>query len=615
MFGPLKPPLIKVIRNLRPDVCIAGIVAWIVHRIFRALTAADWATDSTILDLWLQWMYQFQQLIWSHVLDDSKGDNGIVKLARATIAFAFQMFYDMSGILLILGTLRIFYCLCHFTWAELRTSVEDSLFEWIKEHVSAVSTEIDKEIDKMTPEIGHMFGRGKLRGETIRAIPHKGRNPWQLFQELAEYATQEHNSTWKQGKMSGTVYVDDEKHIQLMNEVYGLYSVANTLHPGVWPKLAQCESELIAMTSHMLHGTGVGCTTSGGTESVMLAIKAHWIYYGKRRGISHPELICGSTAHASVDKACEVFGIRKVCIDCNNPASSYTLSPKSVERRITANTIMIYASAPNYPQGTIDPIEDLGMLAKRYDIGLHVDSCLGGFVLPFARPGTFPVFDFRVPGVTSMSADTHKFGYAPKGTSVVLYRAKELRHAQYFTFARWTGGMYATPTFAGSRPSALIGCAWASLLAIGLEGYQQRTQQILDTSQRIVSSIRNEIPELFVLGDETQSPTMVVCFGSHQLDIYRIADVMQTKGWSLSSLQNPASVHLCVTLPVVPHADKFVKELKEAVAQVLQEEQAAPSKSKTKQGTAGMYGMTGSLPEGPVNELLKAVVDVGLTPK
>lgn len=496
--------------------------------------------------------------------------------------------------------------------------LEDSAFDWAKQHIPVVSRKLEEEAEKMAPGFEKSYGRGDLQEETMLVLPEEGKNPWLLYEELAEHATQEHK-TWQRGKTSGTVYMEDEKHIQLMNEVYGLYSFANSLHPGMWPKLTQCESELIAMTSHFMHGSGIGCTTSGGTESIMLAIKAHWIYYGKRRGITHPELVCGTTVHAAVDKACEVFGIRKVCINCNDRNTNYTLCPKQVERRITPNTIMIIASAPNYPQGTIDPVEEIGTIAQRYAIGLHVDACLGGFVLPFAEPGTFPIFDFQVPGVTSMSVDTHKFGYAPKGTSVVLYRDKGLRHAQYFCCARWTGGIYATPTFAGSRPSALVGCAWASLVVIGLKGYRERTHQLLTASRTIVSGIRNEIPELFILGPEDMSPTMVVCFGSDTMDVYRVADVMQTKGWALNGLQNPASVHICLTLPIAPHAEQFVQDLKDAVALVVQEEQEAmrdtdPSKRKKKQGTAGIYGMTGSIPEGPINDLLKAFIDVGLTP-
>jgi glutamate/tyrosine decarboxylase-like PLP-dependent enzyme len=171
----------------------------------------------------------------------------------------------------------------------------------------------------------------------------------------------------------------------------------------------------------------------------MLAIRAHYNYFGKRRGISYPEIVCCSTAHAAVDKACDAFGIRKVCIPCD--PVTFTLSVQQVRKHLTSNTILIYASAPCYPQGVIDPIQQLGKLAMQFGIGLHVDACLGGFVLPFAKQLGYdiPAFDFECEGVTSMSVDTHKYGYASKGTSVVLYRTKELRHGQYFSYSKWSG--------------------------------------------------------------------------------------------------------------------------------------------------------------------------------
>jgi glutamate/tyrosine decarboxylase-like PLP-dependent enzyme len=508
------------------------------------------------------------------------------------------------------------YTIYHFSWPETKQRLEDSIFEWAKDHVPAVSNYLEEETQKMTPGMEESLGKVPFIKSRLLSLPSQGRAASGVLEELSRHASKE-NSHWKAGKMSGTVYTADEVHIHFMNQIYGLYSVANVLHPGVWPRLNQCEAELVAMTCDLLHNNdGVGCTTSGGTESIMLAIKAHLVYYGKRRGIVHPELICGSTAHAAVDKACESFGIRKVCIDCDDGSNSYTLHPSKVERYITSNTIMIYASAPCYPQGTIDPIEELGLVAKDYDIGLHVDACLGGFVLPFCSE-LFPKFDFSVPGVTSMSTDTHKFGYAPKGTSLVLYRDNALRHAQYFCYAHWTGGMYATPTFAGSRPSALVGCAWASLVSIGKEGYQARTQQILLASSKITNGIQYGIPELCILGN--QRPSMVVCIGScssctssdnnddQGVDIYRVADAMKERGWDLNSLQHPASIHVCVTLALAPQAELFLTDLKEAVAQVEKED---PSHSQ--KGTAGMYGLAGSVPEGPVNDFLRTFLDLSL---
>jgi len=298
------------------------------------------------------------------------------------------------------------------------------------------------------------------------------------------------------------------------------------------------------------------------------------------------------------------------------------VNPKQVKRFMNSNVIMIYASAPSFPQGVIDPIEDLSKIATKYDIGLHVDACLGGFVLPFARDlgYTLPKFDFACEGVTSMSADTHKYGYASKGTSVLLYRHKKLRRCQYFSYSKWTGGLYATPTIAGSRAGALIACAWASLVTIGESGFQDRVKLIMDTCKEIAVGVSN-IDGLRLLGGMPEA--MIVCFGPEiasnldgndgsdpisSLNIYQVAEEMTKKGWSLNSLQNPPSVHLCVTLKTVEHKDTFLTDLKNVV-EVLHQD---TSGSKP-QGSAAVYGMAGTMPAGPVNELLKLYTDITLS--
>ena len=215
------------------------------------------------------------------------------------------------------------------------------------------------------------------------------------------------DKNWTNGRVSGTVYCGETDHISLLNSVFALNSVSNPLHPDVWPSLSQYEGEICAMTANLLHGdkSVVGCVSSGGSESIFLAVKAHRSYFKYR---SYPEIIASTTAHAALNKACEVLNIHLIQLDPD--PITFRLRPNDVENHITSQTIMIYASAPNYPQGTIDPIEELGYIAKRHDIGLHVDACLGGFVLPFAKQSGFniPKFDFEVDGVTSMSCDTHK---------------------------------------------------------------------------------------------------------------------------------------------------------------------------------------------------------------
>jgi glutamate/tyrosine decarboxylase-like PLP-dependent enzyme len=275
----------------------------------------------------------------------------------------------------------------------------------------------------------------------------------------------------------------------------------------------------------------------------------------------------------------------------------------ATRRAIGRNTIAVVGSAPSFPHGVIDPIDELSELARRRGIGFHTDACLGGFVLPFAEKLGRPVppFDFRVAGVTSMSADTHKYGYAAKGTSVVLYRGDELRRCQYFADTEWPGGLYSSPTLAGSRPGALSACCWAALVAIGERGYLDATRRILDTADEIKRAIAG-IAELRLLGD----PWWVIAFGSDRLDIYRVSDAMAERGWNLNALHRPAAVHLCVTLrhtqPGV--AARFATDLRAAVDHVRQHPGATD-------GAAPIYGMAGTLPfRGVVKDLLLRYLDL-----
>jgi glutamate/tyrosine decarboxylase-like PLP-dependent enzyme len=274
-----------------------------------------------------------------------------------------------------------------------------------------------------------------------------------------------------------------------------------------------------------------------------------------------------------------------------------------VAAAITRRTVAVIGSAPTFPHGAIDPIAELSELARERGIGFHTDACLGGFVLPWARRLGYavPPFDFELPGVTSISADTHKYGFSAKGTSVVLYRTLELRRHQYYTTTEWPGGLYFSPTLAGSRPGALSAACWATLISLGEQGYLDATRRIVDTGQQIRRGVQS-IPGLRVLGD----PLWIIAFTSDELDIYRVLDAMTRRGWNLNGLHKPACVHLAVTLrhtqPGV--AARFVDDLKLCV----QEVRDSPA---DKGGMAPVYGMAATLPvRGLVSDLLRRYLDV-----
>jgi glutamate/tyrosine decarboxylase-like PLP-dependent enzyme len=441
-------------------------------------------------------------------------------------------------------------------------------------------------------------------------LPGNGRARSEILKEMQIMKALE-DARWQQGYASGAVYHGDQEHIDFLNQVYALNSQTNPLHADLWPRIVKFEAEIVAMTGHMLGANGVGqekgtadqvcgVVSSGGTESILLAMKTYRDWARERKGITKPEMVVPVTAHAAFDKASQYFGIKMVRIPVDE---GFRADVEAARRAITKNTIVLVGSAPSFPHGIIDPIEALSELAREHGCGFHTDACLGGFVLPWAERLGYPVppFDFRLPGVTSISADTHKYGYAAKGTSVILYRTPELRRYQYYTTSDWPGGLYLSPTFAGSRPGALSAACWAALVSTGEEGYLEATKRILETATSIRAGIE-DIPELRVLGD----PLFVIAFASDSLDIYRVLDFMSGRGWSLNGLHRPAAVHICVTLrhtqPGV--AERFISDLKEAVAWV----KANP---EAEGGMAPVYGMAATMPlRGVVDDLLKHYLDL-----
>ncbi|KAB2097315.1 hypothetical protein ES319_A01G163300v1 [Gossypium barbadense] len=416
------------------------------------------------------------------------------------------------------------------------------------------------------------------------------------------------DADWK-GKCSGTVYIggsESEGHFSLINEACSMFAHTNPLHLDVFQSVALFEAEVVAMTADLLGckekasgGQVCGNMTSGGTESILLAVKTSRDYMKAKKGITRPEMIIAESAHSAYDKAAQYFNIKLRHVPVNK---EFKADVKAIRKQINRNTILIVGSAPGYPHGIIDPIQELGKLADSYGICLHVDLCLGGFVLPFALKLGYPIppFDFTVRGVTSISADVHKYGLAPKGTSVVLYRNHDIRKHQFVAVTEWSGGLYVSPTIAGSRPGGVIAGAWAAMMSLGQQGYLENTRKIMEVSKMIQKGIK-EIPELFIIGNPDMT---IVAFGSAVLDIFEVNDIMSGKGWHLNALQRPNSIHICVTLQHVPVVDAFLQDLREAVQTV--KENPGPISG----GLAPIYGAAGRMPDrGMVQDLLVNYMD------
>ncbi len=439
------------------------------------------------------------------------------------------------------------------------------------------------------------------RYATHGRLPEHGRDRSEVLDELKRLAEEE-RPRWEGGYASGAVYHGGREHIDFLNQVYALYSQGNPLHADLWPSISKFEAEVVAMTSGMLHGDpAYGTVTSGGTESILLAMRTYRDHARAVRGVTDPEIVLPTTAHAAFDKAGQYFGIRLVRVGVGDDMRA---DLDAVRSAISDRTVAVVGSAVSFPHGVADPIGDMAAIAAEHGIGLHTDACLGGFILPWAERLGYPVapFDFRVPGVTSMSCDTHKFGFAAKGTSVLLWRDPALRERQYYTTTDWPGGLYFSPTFAGSRPGALSAQAWAALVTLGEDGYLDATRRVLDAATRLRDGIAG-LPELRVLGE----PMWVVAFASttDDVNIYDVLDRMARKGWSLNGLQRPAAVHICLTLrhtaPGV--VDRFIDDLRECVD--------AAGKEPGTGLMAPVYGLA-AVPEteGEAGDILRTYCDV-----
>ncbi|RMD44589.1 hypothetical protein DV735_g492, partial [Chaetothyriales sp. CBS 134920] len=421
---------------------------------------------------------------------------------------------------------------------------------------------------------------------------------------------------WEEGKVSGAVYHGQEPLIALQHEFMHAFSVSNPIHADVFPAVRKMEAEIVAMVLSLFNApsTAAGATTSGGTESILMACLSARQKAAAERGITEPEMIVPQTAHAAFHKAADYFKIKLHLAPC--PAPSYTVSISHVRRLITPNTVLLVGSCPNYPHGIIDPIPALSKLAVAHNLPLHVDCCLGSFLVPLLSKAGFPdagAFDFRSPGVTSISVDTHKYGFAPKGNSCILYRTRKLRQYQYFISPDWAGGVYGSPSIAGSRPGALIAGCWATLVSTGLSGYVDATNKIVAARITVQNAI-NEHPvlkqSLAVIGEPMVS---VVAFASHDpdIDIYEVSDAMGRRHWHLNSLQDPPGLHVAVTLPMTQPGvvDALIDDL---VAVVKEQKLKAAEKgeSKKKGSTAQLYGVAGSLPDkSVVNRVIVAYLD------
>lgn len=450
--------------------------------------------------------------------------------------------------------------------------------------------ELVKNEMRSNPEMVNSMFPYKDKYPVHRQMPEKGTSREEVLRQIKEMHAAE-STPWKGGKISGSFYHGDQDHYDFLNEAFSYYSQVNSIQRDVCPSLTKYEGEIIAMTLELFHGEEVnkrdpsqkacGSLTTGGTDSIFQSVYVHR-EWGVEKGITQPEMVVPISAHPAFFKAAHYLNVKTVVAKLDE---KYEVDVQDVASKINANTIMIVGSAGNYGHGIIDPIEKLSALAVEHNVGLHVDGCLGGFILAWAEPLGIacPVFDFRLPGVTAISADTHKYGYSLKGTSTVLFRNEQLRRFQYFGQVDWPGGVYISTGFNGSKSGGLFAATWAAMVHYGKEGYMNRAKKIFDVNARLKNVVR-AIPELKLIGDSL----FITAISSDQFNIYHVNDYLKTKGWRMNGQQHPNAFHFCITGPQVTKdgiVESFEQDLKAAV------EYAKVQKGDPK--SAAMYGGAG----------------------
>ncbi|KAJ2008562.1 Dihydrosphingosine phosphate lyase [Coemansia thaxteri] len=476
------------------------------------------------------------------------------------------------------------------------------LVVWHVRRAPGTGVVVQRNISKMVKEIEDSINVAVPGESKYLAVPEHGMTDKEIL-AILERRQNEAGVDWQNGRASGAVYHGGEDLVRLTNEAYAMFNLTNPLHPGVFPGLRRIEAEVVRMVLDLYSGDDECCgtTTSGGTESIIMAVRAHIVWGREVRGISNANIVIPVTAHAAFDKAAEYFGVGITHVPVDPHTQRVDLN--AMRRAIDSDTVLIVGSSSTFPHGVADDLTSLSSLAVKYKVGFHIDSCLGSFIMPFLKEAGFPevVCDLRLPGVTSISCDTHKYGFAPKGTSVVMYRNKQMRHYQYFTISTWPGGVYASPTIAGSRSGAVIAGCWAAMAKMGRDGYLQQCKDIVGCRIEIQKGIE-QIPELYVVGEPSST---VVAFSSHApVGIYGVLDEMKKRGWDLSPLQHPAALHIACTRLTVPVSQEFLRDLRDSVALV----RASPdSYSK---GSQAVYGFASTVPDTTIiDEVAQGFID------
>ena len=424
-----------------------------------------------------------------------------------------------------------------------------------------------------------MSAQNKPSPTSTKSLPQVGLSPEKVFQALEDLRV--NDVAWREGRAFSLAYHAGAEAISVAEEAYRRFSGENALSTDAFPSLRQIQSDVVAMAGSWLGATSdsAGFMTSGGTESILMAVKAARDRLLKERAITQPNIVLPTSAHAAFDKACAYFGVesRRVAV-----GADWRADVSAMRTCVDSNTVLIVASAPQYPQGVVDDVTGIAQVAIDHNINCHVDACMGGVTLAYlSRLGEkIPAWNLEVPGVSSISVDLHKFGYTSKGASVIMYASKYLRSFQGFFTDNWLGGVYASSGMLGTKSGGAMASAWAVMHHLGEDGYLRLTREAREATLQIASFISSN--DRLCLRAKPQ--TTLICFGAKDpaaLNVFAVADELARHGWYVDRQAPPDSLHCTVN---AIHHDKilqFTHDLQLAINEVL---------ATNKTGDKGSYG-------------------------
>ena len=395
------------------------------------------------------------------------------------------------------------------------------------------------------------------------ALPEQGTAWSDIKSELTAIA--ENDFDWRAGRLGVYVFDPGEDVRAVAKDAYGMFMSENGLGPAAFPSLRRMEDEVVGFGLSLLNAPEDACgdMSSGGTESILLAVKTCRDFWRAAGKADKTEIVAAYSAHPAFDKAAQYLGLSVTRVPVTD---DFTADVAGIAAAVSDRTMMIVGSAPCFPFGVIDDIEALSALAESHDIWLHVDACVGGYFAPFARMNgvNLPPFDFALPGVRSMSADLHKYGYAAKGASTVFYRSAALREHQMFRFGDWPTGEMATPTIAGTRPGGAIAAAWAVMRYLGCAGYREKVRTVIETREKYERGLE-AIGGFRFWG---QHQLGLLAFGSDYFDIFAVAEGMRDRGWMSANLRQPKGMHLMLSPGHADAVENYLSDMTDTVAEV-----------------------------------------------